>query len=554
MEKIWYKKFPEDVPRSVTYPKVPIFRFLEDSARKYPQNLALHFMGKEITYSQLSELVDRFAAGLARLGVKKGDRVALFLPNCPQCIIAYYGTLKAGAIVVQTNPLYVERELEHQLNNSSSETIVTLDMRVLLPKVLAVKNKTPLKRIIISNLSEYLPFPKNILFSIAKKKDLVPYEKKEGIYLFADLMKSPPTPPEVKVSSDEIALLQYTGGTTGVSKGVMLTHDNLVANAIQCRVWFSRAEDGKERMLAVLPFFHSFAMTVCMNISIYSGFAIILLPKFELKEVIHTIHSLKPTVFPGVPTMYVAINNYPGIKDIDISSIKFCISGAAPLPVDVCEKFEALTGGKLVEGYGLTETTPVTHANPLYGLRKIGSIGLPVSDTEIKIVNLEDNTKELSIGEIGELAVKGPQVMKGYWNMPDDTASTVRDGWLFTGDIAKVDEDGYTYIVDRKKDMIITGGFNIYPRDIEEVLYTHPKIKEVVAAGIPDQYKGEIVKIYIVLKDGESATKEEIIEFCKKNLARYKIPEIVEFRRELPKTLVGKILRRVLVEEEMKKS
>lgn len=293
-------------------------------------------------------------------------------------------------------------------------------------------------------------------------------------------------------------------------------------------------------------------MTVCLNLSIYSGFTIILLPKFELQEVLHTIQNLKPTVFPGVPTMYVAINNYPEIGKVNLSSIKFCISGAAPLPVEVCERFEALTDGKLVEGYGLTETTPVTHANPLYGLRKIGSIGLPLSDTEMKIVDLGEGTRELPLGEIGELCIKGPQVMKGYWRMPEESAQTLRDGWLYTGDIAKIDEDGYTYIVDRKRHDYY-GGFNIYPRDIEEVLYSHPKIKEVVAAGIPDPYKGEIVKIYVVLKEGQTVTKEEIIDFCKKNLAKYKIPEIVEFRKELPKTLVGKVLRRVLVEEDMKK-
>ncbi|RLC69430.1 MAG: long-chain fatty acid--CoA ligase, partial [Chloroflexi bacterium] len=343
------------------------------------------------------------------------------------------------------------------------------------------------------------------------------------------------------------------GGTTGVPKGAMLTHKNMLANAIQVRHWLVDAKEGGEVMLSVLPFFHVYGMTVCMNMAIYIGSAMVLLPQFKVKEVLEAINKYKPTLFPGVATMYVAINTYPEVSKYDISSIRACIAGAMPLPYEVWTKFEEITGGKLVEGYGLTEASPVTHCNPIYGLRK-PCIGLPFPDTEAKIVDLETGEKELPIGEIGELAVRGPQVMKGYWNMPEETKMVLKpDGWLLTGDIAKMDEDGYFYIVDRKKDMILSGGYNIYPREIEEVLYAHPKVKEVAAVGVPDEYKGEVPKVFIVLKEGETATEEEIIAYCKENLAKYKIPKYVEFRKELPKTMVGKILRRVLAEEEKKK-
>ncbi len=552
MEKIWLKHYPAKVPHTIDYPPVPIFRFLEDSAKNYPDTVATIFQGAKLTYRQLHEQVNKFAYGLSSLGIKRGDRVALFFPNCPQSIIAFYAALKIGAVVVQNNPLYVERELKYQIENSGSETLITLDLKLLYPKIENIRKETHLKNIIVSSLTEYLPFPLNALYPIAKRKDIA--KVAPDTIKFQDLMKKGDTPPTVKVIPDDVALLQYTGGTTGVSKGVMLTHKNLVTNAIQCKAWFPDVEVGKECLLAVLPFFHSFGLTVSMNFPVYVASSMILVPKVDIKEVLSLIQKYKPTLFPGVPTMYVAVNNHPDVAKYDLSSIKYCISGAAPLPVEVLQKFEKLTGGKLREGYGLTESSPVTHSNPLEGLVKPGSIGIPFPDTECKITDSETGKKELKLNEIGELCVKGPQIMKGYWNMPDETAIALRDGWLYTGDMAKADEDGYFFIVDRKKDMIIAGGFNIYPREIEEILYEYPKVKEAVVAGIPDPYRGETVKAYIILKDGETATEQEIIEFCKKNLAKYKVPTAVEFRKELPKTLVGKILRRALIEEELKKT
>ncbi len=556
MEKVWLKHYEPEVPHTIEYPEKPLHWALEEAARKYPDNTATIFMGAKLTYRELNDLANRFAAALADLGVKKGDRVSVHLPNCPQFVIAYYGTLKAGGVVVPTNPLYVEREIEHQLNDSGAETIVTLTK--FYPMIRRIKDRTKIGNLIVTNIKEYFPPLIKLLFTLFKEKkeghrpEIV---EEPGIYFFQELMtKYPAKAPEVEVGPEDLALLQYTGGTTGVPKGSMLTHKNMLVNAIQVRHWLSDAKEGEEVMLSVLPFFHVYGMTVCMNMAIYIGSTMVLLPRFETKDVLESIKKYKPTLFPGVPTMYVAINNYPGVEKYDISSVRACISGAAPLPKEVWERFEALTGGKLVEGYGLTEASPVTHCNPIYGLRK-PCIGLPFPDTEAKIVDLDTGEKELPIGEIGELAVRGPQVMKGYWNMPEETELVLKpDGWLLTGDIAKMDEDGYFYIVDRKKEMILSGGYNVYPREIEEVLYAHPKVKEAAAVGVPDEYKGEVPKVFIVLKEGETATEEEIIAYCKENLAKYKIPKYVEFRKELPKTMVGKILRRVLAEEERKKA
>jgi len=375
-------------------------------------------------------------------------------------------------------------------------------------------------------------------------------------YSFTSLIKkhAGKKPPVVEVAPDDRAVFLYTGGTTGVSKGAVLQQRNLVANIYQVKSWCTDLREGKEVALAVLPFFHSYGLTTLLNLGLTSGGKLILMPRFVLEDVLNAIDKLKPTLFPGVPTIYVAINNAPDLHKYHIQSIRICISGAAPLPVEVQQQFEKNTGGRLVEGYGLSETSPVTHANPVYGKRKTGSIGLPMPDTEFKIVDVETGEKELPIGEIGELCIRGPQVMEGYLNMPDENAQSLRDGWFYTGDIAKVDEDGYTYIVDRKKDMVIAGGFNIYPRDVEEVLYTHPKIMEAAVAGINDPYRGETLKAYIVLKEGETMTEEEVFEHCKANLAAYKTPKLVEFRPELPKTMIGKVLRRMLREEEEKKN
>jgi long-chain acyl-CoA synthetase len=551
MEKIWLKHYSKGIPPMIEYPDISIVHFLEDTAKNYPDTTATIFMGAQLTYRELNDQVNKVAYGLSSLGIKKGDRVALLFPNCPQSIIALFAALKIGAIVVQHNPLYVERELKYQLNDSGAETMITLDLEMLYPKVEAIKQETSLKHIIVSSLKEYLPLPSKLLYPLVKRKDLA-LVSSDAIQ-FQDLMKKGNTPPPVDIGPDDVALLQYTGGTTGVSKGVMLTNRNLVANALQCTSWFPEIEMGNERLLAVLPFFHSFGLTTCMNSPISVAATMILVPRFNTGEILSLIEKYRPTLIPGVPTMYVAINNHPNVSKYDLSSVKYCISGAAPLPLEVLQKFEQLTGGTLREGYGLTESSPVTHCNPLEGMVKEGSIGIPFPDTECKIVDVETGNQELTLNEIGELCIKGPQVMTGYWNMPQETDSTLRKEWLYTGDIAKADEDGYFYIVDRKKDMIIASGYNIYPRDVEEVLYEHPTVKEAVVAGIPHEYRGETVKAFVVLKDGVTATEEEIIQFCKKNMAQYKVPTAVEFREELPKTMVGKMLRRELVEEEIRK-
>lgn len=555
IEHFWHNYYPEGVPKQVAIPGVPLYHFLEQASAKHPSSLATIFMGNKLTFAQLKDKVDRFAAGLHSLGIKKGDRVAIMLPNCPQTIISYYAVIRLGAIAVMTNPLYMERELSHQLKDSGAETIIFLD--ALSAKVLNVLPQTPVKNMIVTGIQDFLPLPLNLLYPMKAKKQGMSLEvpQNQGIIKFKELLqKNAPFTQTVAINpATDLALLQYTGGTTGLSKGAMLTHENLVANVVQVRSWLPDCQEGGERILGALPFFHVFGMTVIMNFAVLTCSTMILVPRFEIDTVLKQISKYKPTLFPGAPTMYVAVISHPDIKKYDISSIKACISGAAPLPVEVQDKFESLTGGKLVEGYGLTESSPVTHSNPIYGERVFGSIGQPLPNTNVKIMDLETGTTEVPLGEVGELCIQGPQVMKGYWNMPDETNQTLRDGWLFTGDMARMDEKGFTYIVDRKKDMVIAGGYNIYPREVEEVLYEHPKVKEAVVAGVPDPYRGETLKAYIVLKQDQQATEDELIQFCNKNLAKYKVPKKIEFRPELPKTMVGKILRRILVEEEKAK-
>ncbi|WP_047985029.1 long-chain-fatty-acid--CoA ligase [Ornithinibacillus californiensis] len=554
-EKRWHQHYPKEIPTSLTYDEKPLHAFLEDAASRYAEKKALYFMGKELTYTEVFVQAKKFANYLQGLGVEKGDRVAIMLANTPQSVISYYGALMAGAIVVQTNPLYTERELEHQLNDSGTKVIVCLD--ILVPRVTNVKNSTPLEHMIVTGIKDYLPFPKNLIYPFIQKKQynmVVKVEESSDTHVWNSIMeKAEAEYTKVEVDPlEDTALLQYTGGTTGFPKGVILTHRNLVANAKMCEKWIYKMKKGEETILGVLPFFHVYGMTAVMNISIFTGSKMILLPKFDAGDVLKTIHKLKPTIFPGAPTIYIGLLNHPDLKKFDLSSIEACISGSAPLPVDVQEKFEAVTGGKLVEGYGLTESSPVTHANLIYGNRINGSIGLPWPDTDAKILDME-TYEEVAVGEKGELAVKGPQVMKGYWNKPEDTENTIKDGWLLTGDIGYMDENGYFYIADRKKDMIIAGGYNIYPREVEEVLYEHEAIQETVVAGIPDPYRGETVKAYVVLKEGFAVTEDELNKYCREKLASYKVPRIYEFREELPKTAVGKILRRKLVDEEKEK-
>jgi len=555
-EKVWLKHYPEDIPHSVELPEVPLCQFLTDSFNASPNKVAIHFMGKELTFKEVYESAIKFANYLRSLGVEKGDRVAILLPNCPQAVIAYFGTMYVGGIVVQTNPLYTERELQYQMADSGAKVILSMD--ILYPRVMKIMKETKLENVIVTGIKDYLPFPKNLIYPFIQKKQYgfsVKVEHSGPNHLFTEIMKTGSLEPiefEDFDFENDLALLQYTGGTTGFPKGVMLTHKNLVANTKMAHAWLSKTKDGEEVVLGMLPFFHVYGMTTVLILSIMTRNKMVLLPKFDVDIALKTIDKQKPTLFPGAPTMYIGLLNHPDLQKYDLSSIKACLSGSAPLPVEIQEKFEEITGGKLVEGYGLTETSPVTHANFIWGNRISGSIGVPWPDTECVIIRSGDN-EVLPPGEIGEIAVKGPQVMKGYWNRPEETAATFMDGWFLTGDLGYMDESGYFYVVDRKKDMIIAGGFNIYPREVEEVLYEHEAIQECVVAGIPDPYRGETVKAYIVLKEGKEVTEKELNEFCRQNLAAYKVPRFYEFRTELPKTAVGKILRRTLVEEEKEK-
>lgn len=555
-EKIWLQHYPKEIPHHLDLPEVPICQFLTDSYKASPNKVAIHFLGKELTFKEVYESALKFANYLRSLGVEKGDRVAIYLPNCPQAVIAYFGTMYAGGVVVQTNPLYTERELQYQMADSGAKVILAMD--ILYPRVMKVIKETKIENVIVTGIKDYLPFPKNLIYPFIQKKQYgfsVKVEHKGSNHLFTEIMKRGSIQ-HLEVENfdfeNDLALLQYTGGTTGFPKGVMLTHKNLVANTKMCHSWLYQTKDGEEAVLGILPFFHVYGMTTVLILSIMTRNKMILLPKFDAEEALKTIDKMKPTLFPGAPTMYIGLLNHPDIEKYNLSSIKACLSGSAPLPVEVQEKFEAVTGGKLVEGYGLTETSPVTHANFIWEKRVAGSIGVPWPDTDAAIIKSGEN-EILPVGEIGEIAIKGPQVMKGYWNRPEDTAATFVDGWFLTGDLGYMDENGYFYVVDRKKDMIIAGGFNIYPREVEEVLYEHEAIQECVVAGIPDPYRGETVKAYIVLKEGKTVTEKELNEYCRQNLAAYKVPRYYEFRTELPKTAVGKILRRTLVDEEKAK-
>ena len=550
----WLNQYEKGVPATVDYETACLPDFLERSAAQFPDRMALLFQGYSVSFRQLKDMVDRAAAALQSLGIAKGDSVAILLPNVIPCVVAYYAILKIGGRAVMNNPLYSDRELEHQFNDSHSKVLITLDL--LAKRMVALRPRTGIKTIIYTSIGDYLPFPKSLLFPlVGKKKGLA-----AAVDPAPDLLKwkevlagQSPTPKTVDLSFDDIAMLQYTGGTTGVSKGVMLTHGNLSKQVQGIRAWFPKFNPGEEIMLGALPFFHVFGLSVAMNFAIYMGWGDILVPKPQPEPLLETIGKFRPTFAPLVPTMYIGMLNQPKIEKTDMTSIKGCFSGSAPLPLEVIRDFENKTGAVIVEGFGMTESSPVTHINPFGGERKVGSIGLPISDTEARIVDLSDGSREMPIGESGELVVRGPQVMQGYWQRPDATAETLVDGWLHTGDIAQMDEDGYFYIVDRKKDMIISGGFNVYPRDIEEVLFEHPKIAEATAIGVPHPSRGEQVKVFVVLKMGQTATAEEIIAYCKDKLATYKLPTEVAFIEELPKTNVGKVLKKDLRAEELAK-
>jgi long-chain acyl-CoA synthetase len=553
-DKPWLAHYEPGVHHRIEYDTTCLPGYLERSAELFPERMALLFEGYEVNYRELNEMVNRIAACLTAMGVKRGDRVAILLPNLIPCVVSYFAILKIGAVAVMNNPLYTDREVLHQFKDSDARLLITLDL--LGNRMIDLREKTSIRQIIYTSIGDYLPFPKNYLFRLfGKKKKLAATVKSApDVYRWKDVIgQYPAQPPQVPLTFEDIAMFQYTGGTTGISKGVILTHGNLSKQVQQIRAWFPAFDFGEERMLGALPFFHVFGLSTAMNFSIFMGWGHILVPKPQPEPLLKAIKKYRPTFSPLVPTMFIGLLNHPEIETADLTSIKGCFSGSAPLPVEIINAFEQKTGAIIVEGYGLTETAPVTHVNPFKGQRKVGSIGVPFSDTLARIVDLEDPYQDVPLNEPGELLIKGPQVMQGYHNMPDENATVFSDGWLRTGDVAKMDEDGYFYIVDRKKDVILSGGLNIYPRDIEEVLYEHPKVQEVCAIGIPHAYKGEVVKVFVVLKQGQKASEEELIEYCRPKLAIFKLPKEIEFRIDLPKSNVGKVLRKELRSEELSK-
>jgi len=550
-EKPWLALYPGETAKNVYYKAETLPQLLRNAAKEYPKHKAIHFMGKELTFKQTFEKARNLAAYLQETGITKGDRVAVMLPNIPQTVISFYAIMLAGAIVVPVNPLYKEREIEFILNDSGAKAIITLD--ILYNRVKSVQEMTSVEQILVTSISEFLPFPKNLFYPFIQKKEYgyIPNVKHEGNTHLLKNIWSLPTADLKEISIDfeeDLAIIQYTGGTTGFPKGVMLTHQNLVANTSMCRQWLYKLEKGKEKLLAIMPLFHVYGMMTVLVLSVMEIYQMILLPKFDATTALKTIEKQKPTVFPGAPTIYIGLLNHPDINKYDLSSIVAAISGSAPLPKEIIDRFEEKTGGKLVEGYGLTEASPVTHVNFVWDHEIVkGSIGVPWPGTDAAVFSPETG-EELPHGEIGELAVKGPQVMKGYWNNPDETELVLKDGWLYTGDLCYMDERGYFYIVDRKKDTIIASGFNIYPREVEEVLYEHPAVQEAAVVGVKDSYRGETVKAFIVLKEGAQTSEDELNKYMRERIASFKVPRIYEFRKELPKSAIGKILRRELKE------
>jgi long-chain acyl-CoA synthetase len=557
-DKPWLASYPPEVPGDYDFPEVPLTRLLDDAAASFPTTTAVAFLGTRITYRELKDQVDRFATALAGLGVAKGDRVAIVLPNCPQNVIAFFAALRLGAVVVQHNPLYTETEMAHQLADCGAEVVVCLDK--VYDTVAAVRAKTSVREIVVASVVEYLPQKQRLLLQLPlakarKTKAEISAPVPKGVKTFLGLLHAAKTPARqapVDPKTD-LALLQYTGGTTGLSKGAKLTHFNLVANAYQNRLWLPDAQAGREVSLAVLPLFHAYGLTVCMNLTVLLGGTLVLIPKFDLAAVFKAIDEFRPTLFPGVPPIYKAICDSPEVRRHDLKSIKACISGAMKLPLETQEQFEKVSGGRLVEGYGMTETSPSTHANPVFGKRKIGTIGMPLPGTECTIVSQDDPAVLVPPGEPGELAIRGPQVFSGYWNR-DEPGVFTADGYVLTGDIARMDDEGYFEIVDRKKELIIAGGFNIYPSEIENVLFALPGVADCVVVGLPDRYRGETVKAYVVPAPGATLTEEDVVAHCAASLTAYKVPKVVEFRESLPRTMVGKVLRRVLLEEEKAKA
>ncbi|HET9907082.1 MAG TPA: long-chain fatty acid--CoA ligase [Anaerolineales bacterium] len=559
-EKPWLAHYDKGVPHTVEIPSAPLFHLLEESARKYPDRACTIFKGAVITYKEMNELTDRVAAALVDMGVKRGDRVGIFMPNTPQFVMAYYGILKAGGSVVATNPLYTPPEIEHQASDAGIEVMFV--MTNFYKTIKKAQPNTKIKKMIVTNLKETLPPVMRLLFTLLREKKggfRIEGGLQEGEVWLQDLLAKykGKSRPNIPIDPEDTALFQYSGGTTGVSKGAVAAHRNVLANTLQMRSWFVNMEEGKEVFLMGIPLFHVYGMVAGMNLAMATGATMVMVPNVrDLKDVLENISKYRCTIFPGVPALYNGINNHPEVKagKYDLSSIKACISGSAPLMRETKEQFEKLTGGKVFEGYGLSEAPTGTHCNPLMGVNKTGSIGMPLPNMECRVVSLDDGETDLAQGEVGELLLHGPQVMKGYHNMPTETANSLRMGkdgkiWLYTGDIVRMDEDGYFYIVDRKKELIKPGGFQVWPREVEEAIASHPKVLEVGVGGIPDPNRGETVKAWVVLKPEETLSVEELRAYCKERLAPYKVPTHIEFRSELPKTTVGKILRRELIRQ-----
>ena len=552
-KRAWFEWYDQGVPKSIDYPQIALFEILERSADQYPDEACTIFQGARITYRKMSELTDQLAAGLQSLGVEKGDRVGIFMPNTPQFVMAYFGVLKMGGVVVATNPMYTGREIKHQANDSGMKVMIV--MSNFYHRVKEIQGETGVEKLIVTNIKETLPPLKALLFTLLKERKAgFRVDPQGGDLWLQDVLEgvSPRDFDPVEVKPEDHAIFQYTGGTTGTPKAAIASHYNLVVNTLQIKSWIPTAVEGEEVVLMAIPLYHVYGMVCGMNFGLACGAALVMVPDArDIQDVVGNLEKYQASIFPGVPALYNAINVHPAVQagKYDLSSIKACISGSAPLMRETKETFEALTGGVVFEGYGLSEAPTATHCNPLQGENRTGSIGLPFPDVDARIIDLDDEVTEKPVGEIGELVIKAPQVFKGYHNMPTETRNAVREGWLYTGDIARRDEDGYFYIVDRKKAVIKPGGFQVWPREVEEILQDHPAVAEVGVAGIPDPYRGESVKAWVVLGEGKQATAEELRDWCLKSLAKYKVPTEFEFRSELPKTHVGKLLRRELVRE-----
>ncbi len=548
-EAPWLSSYPKYVPRSLEVPPITLPQLLERSAERWPDRTAIIYYGRTWSYRALWEATGRAAAGFARAGLHPGDRLALYLPNCPPYVIAFFGALRAGLTVIQVSPLYIQQDLARVIHDAEPQAIVLLEIHY--PQLAAVAREAPVRLHFVARLRDSYPFPTRLFVNSVLRRGGHPTEfpRAPGVHPFRELEQAGRPPEVAQDPARTVAVFQYTGGTTGKPKAAMLTHRNLVANALQCSAWFAIQPPGTGVVLASIPFFHVYGMTVAMTYPISVGATIVLQTRPDVPEILKLVRKYRPTEFPGVPALYQAINAHPETPKYDLRSIRVCVSGSAPLPLEVAQRFRALTGAHLIEGYGVTEASPVTHANPVDGESREGSIGLPLPETSQRIVDSATGTRVLPVGEVGELCVRGPQVMAGYFRQSEETENVLRDGWLLTGDIARLDPDGFAYIVDRKKDLIIVGGFNVYPREVEEVLYQHPAVQEAGVVGLPDRTLGEIVAAVVVKRPGADVTEQQLHDFVRDRIAHFKAPRRIEFRESLPRSAVQKVLRRVLKEE-----